>query len=314
MSEIYTSSATAETINRAIDNSMGLTTTDQGASAAGLIIKEDLRPIIQNVQDYTNPAVTKSISGAPPLSFHAIQAGIAWSIYGNTDTGVSVGTASDNLFDKTNADIYPSTNISTGLSRWSAYDGVAQTVRISCAANTTYAISIDPSLEQTVFRGLLINTDSVPTLDNPIIGTVVITSSDDNTAVFTTLSDTKYIVFQFTATIFDDAIDSLMLVTGSTPKPYEPYGVKVPITFNSVTYNAYISDYLRKSSGDDPVYDIMSSDGTILRAVNADGTAKEEPTTEAYTAPALTSLWGWNTFDVDTAVDPSNVIIRYKDT
>lgn len=314
MSEIYTSSATAETINRAIDNSMGLTTTEQGASAAGLIIKEDLRPIIQNVQDYTNPAVTKSISGAPPLSFHAIQAVIAWSIYGNTDTGVSVGTASDNLFDKTNADIYPSTNISTTLNRWSAYDGTGKTVRIPCSANTTYAISIDSAIEQNIFRVLIINTDSVPYPDNPVIGTTVISSSDDNTAVFSTLSDTKYIVLQFTATIFDSAIDSLMLVTGSTPKPYEPYGVRVPILFNSVAYDAYISDYLRKSSGDDPVYDIMSSDGTLLRAVNADGTAKEEPTTEAYTAPALTSLWGWNTFDVDTTVDPSNVIIRYKDT
>lgn len=314
MSEIYTSSATAETINRAIDNIMGLTTTEQGASAAGLIIKEDLRPIIQNVQNYTNPAVSKSISGAPPLSFHAVQAGIIWSIYGNTSTGVSVGTASDNLFDKGNADVYEQTNIVIADSQWNKYTGTGKTVRIAVEASTTYSISIDSSIETSVYRVLLISSDNVPVIGTGVYGTVAVSSSDDNTATFTTTSGTKYIIVQFSATVTDAAIDSLMLCTGSTPKPYEPYGVKVPIVFNSVTYTAYISDYLRKSSGDVHVYDVMSSDGSLIRAVNADGTAKEEPTTEAYTAPALTSLWGWNTFDVDTTVDPSNVTIQYKDT
>lgn len=314
MSEIYTSSATAETINRAIDNSMGLTTTEQGASAAGLIIKEDLRPIIQNVQDYTNPAVTKSISGAPPLSFHAVQAGIIWSIYGNTSVGVSVGTASDNLFDKTSADIYEQTNIGTDPAQWNKYTGTGKTLRIPVSASTAYAVSIGSAIETSVFRIISVSSADVPVLGTPVLGSLLVWTSEDNTATFTTPADAQYIVLQFTGTVFTDCVDSLMLVTGSTPKPYEPYGVKVPIVFNSVTYNAYISDYLRKSSGGDPVYDIMSSDGTLLRAVNADGTAKEEPTTEAYTAPALTSLWGWNIFDVDTAVDPSNVVIDYKDT
>lgn len=314
MSEIYTSSATAETINRAIDNSMGLTTTDQGASAAGLIIKEDLRPIIQNVQDYTNPAVSKSISGVPPLSFHAIHAGIAWSIYGNTDTGVSVGTSSDNIFDKDNADVYEQTNIVVADRQWNKYTGPGRTLRIPVSGSTAYAVSIDSTIEITVFRVLSISSEDIPTVGSPVYGTVLVSTSSDNTATFITGASDKYIIMQFNATLTDAAIDSLMLCTGSTPKPYEPYGVKVPIVFNSVTYNAYISDYLRKSSGDSPVYDIMSSDGYILRAVNADGTAKEEPTTEAYAAPALTSLWGWNAFDVNTAVDPSNVVIDYKDT
>lgn len=314
MSEIYTSSATAETINRAIDNSMGLTTTDQGASAAGLIIKEDLRPIIQNVQDYTNPAVTKSISGAPPLSFHAIQAGIIWSIYGNTDTGVSVGTASDNLFDKSNADVYEGTNVDTDLGKWNKYSGTGKTVRIAVSPSTNYALSIGSSIVTSVFRVLEISSSAIPDSGTPVLGNGLVSSSADNTATFATSADTLYIVLQFTAAVFDNCINTLMLCTGTTPKPYEPYGVKVPIIFNSVAYNTYISDYLRKSSGDDPVYDVMSSDGSLIRAVNADGTAKEEPTTEAYTAPALTALWGWNTFDVDTAVDPSNVVINYKDT
>ena len=142
---------------------------------------------------------------------------------------------SKNLFDKNNADIYPSTNISTSLSRWAAYEGIAQTVRIPCSANTTYAISIDSAIEQTIFRGLLINTDNVPAIESPVSGTVAISSSDDNTAVFTTLADTKYLVLQVSATVFNDAIDSLMLVAGSTPQTYEPYGY----TWNSIPYRKY---------------------------------------------------------------------------
>lgn len=132
---------------------------------------------------------------------------------------------SKNLFDKSNADIYPSTNISTvqGYERWAVYDGVAKTVRIPCSVSTTYAISIDSEIEQTVFRILLINTKSVPVADNPIYGTLIVSSSDDNTAVFETLSDTKYMVIQISSAVFNDAIDTLMLCTGNVPYAYEAY-------------------------------------------------------------------------------------------
>ena len=314
MSIVYNSSETAKTINRAIDNNQGTTTTEQGASAAGLIINEDLQNVVQCTAGYMNPFAVKTISGSPPVEFHAIDHElISWSISGNTDSGDSVGDKTANLFDKDNADIYPATNISTSLSRWSAYDGIAQTVRIPCSASTTYSISIDPDIEQTVFRGLLINTDNVPTLDTPVLGTVVISSSDDNTATFTTLSDTKYIVLQISATVFDAAIDSLMMVTGSTPQDYEHYGCRIPIICGNVTTNAYISDVLRKSTGDTPVYDIMYSDGTITRNVDTDGTPLETPTTESYTPVLISTIWGFNTFDVDTTVSPSSVTIEYYD-
>ena len=218
------------------------------------------------------------------------------------------------MFDKSNADVYENTNIVVADTQWNKYTGSAKTIRIPVSASTQYSVSIDSAIETAVFRVLAITTDDIPVIGTPVYGTVLVSSSSDNTATFTTGASAKYIIMQFTATVTEQAIDSLMLCTGSTPKPYEPYGVKVPIVFNSVAYTAYISDYLRKSSGDVPVYDVMSSDGSLIRAVNADGTAKEEPTTEAYTAPALTSLWGWNTFDVDTTVDPSYISIQYKDT
>lgn len=313
MSIVYNSSETAKTINRAIDNNQGNTTTEQGASAAGLIINEDLQNVVQCTNGYMNPFVIKSITGIPPVEFHAIQAGIAWSINGNTDTGVSVGTASDNLFDKDNADVYEQTNIVIADTQWNKYTGTGKTIRIPVSASTQYSVSIDSTIETSVFRVLAITSDDIPVIGTPVYGTVLVSSSADNTASFTTGAGVKYIIMQFTATVTDAAIDSLMLCTGSTPKPYEPYGVKIPIDFNNVTYTAYISDYLRKSSGDDPVYDVMHSDGYIVRAVNADGTAKEEPTTEVYTAPAMTSVWGWNAFDVDTTVSPSSVSIEYYD-
>jgi hypothetical protein len=134
---------------------------------------------------------------------------------------------SKNLFDKNNADIYPSTIVSTYPIQWAVHDGVAKPIRIPCLPNTRYAMSIDSELEQTIFRVLLISTDNVPEIGSPISGTLVVSSSADNTAVFTTRSNTKYLVFQVSASVFDDAIDSLMLVAGSQPLPYEPYDSEV---------------------------------------------------------------------------------------
>lgn len=313
ISVIYNSADTAETINRAIDNSMGTTTTSQGAVSDGLIIKEDLKPIIQNVQTYLNPFVDKTISGTPPLTFHSVQATIDWSIWGNSSSGNYVGELSENLFDKSNADIYDASNVDTDIEKWNKYTGTGKTVRIPVLPSTNYAISIDTNIETTVFRVLELNTSDVPVIGTPVTGHTLVTSTSDNTATFTTAADTLYIVLQFTAAVFTDCINTLMLCTGTTPKPYEPFGVNIPIKFNGNTYNTYISDYLRKSDGETPVYDVMMSDGTIIRAVNSDGTEKETPTTETYTPPVLTAIWGYNNFDVDTTVSPANVTINYQD-
>ncbi len=313
MSNIYPSADTAETVNRAVKNVQGTTTTADGAAADGLIINENLKPIIQNVTTYINPTVTKTDTGEPPLSFHAIDGLLIWSISGNVDTGVYVGEPSDNLFDKNNADVYENTNIVPADSQWNKYTGTGKTIRIPVLASTQYSLSIDNTIETSVFRVLSITTDDIPVIGTPVNGTLLISSSTDNTATFTTGSGVKYIIVQFTATVTEQAINTLMLCTGSTPKPYEPFGVIIPIELNGVTSNVFISDYLRKSTGDTPVYDIMNSDGTITRNVNSDGTPAVTPTTETYTAPELYTIWGWNLFDVDTTVSPSSVSVTYKD-
>lgn len=301
MSVIYTSADTAETVNRAVKNVQGTTTTTDGAAADGMIINENLKPIIQNVTTYTNPTVVKTDTGEPPLTFHSVQAVIDWSIWGNTSTGNYVGEVSMQLWDGN----YKS-NWGVNVASKSVFltdDRYA--IIIPVENNTDYTISRSAVGDSTYFvYGLSID---IPD-DNTVFEYC---ERFDNTALSQTVNsrECSYLVVFYGAAISPHT----MVNSGTTPKPYEPYGVNIPIKFNGTTYNTYISDYLRKSDGDTSVYDVMMSDGTIIRAVNSDGTAKETPTTETYTAPELFTIWGWNVFDVDTTVSPSNVSVTYKD-
>ena len=132
---------------------------------------------------------------------------------------------SKNLFDKSNADVYESTNIVVADNQWNKYTGTGKTLRIAVAASTKYSISIASSIETSVFRVLAIASEDIPVIGTPVYGTNLITSSTDNTATFTTTASTKYIILQFSANIFDNAIDSLMLVNGGVPYAYEAYNV-----------------------------------------------------------------------------------------
>lgn len=132
---------------------------------------------------------------------------------------------SKNLFDKSTADIYEGTNVGTDEAKWNKYSGTGKTIRIAVSPSTTYSVSIDSSIETVVFRALLISTNATPESGSPVAGTSVISSSTDNTGTFTTAEDTLYIVMQFTAAIFDDCVDSLMLVSGNVPYSYEAYNV-----------------------------------------------------------------------------------------
>lgn len=132
---------------------------------------------------------------------------------------------SKNLFDKSNADVYEATNIVVADSQWNKYSGTGKTLRIAVAASTTYSISIASNIETNIFRVLAISSDNIPVVGTGVYGTNLITSSDDNTATFTTTASTKYIILQFSANVLDNAIDSLMLVNGGVPYTYEEYNV-----------------------------------------------------------------------------------------
>lgn len=130
---------------------------------------------------------------------------------------------SKNLFDKTNADVYEQANITNA--QWVKYTGTGKTIRIPVSEITEYSVSIDSAIETSVFRILAITTDDIPVIGTPVDGTILTSSSADNTATFTTTVSTKYIILQFSANIFDNAIDSLMLVNGGVPYDYEEYNV-----------------------------------------------------------------------------------------
>ena len=78
---------------------------------------------------------------------------------------------------------------------------------------------------------------------------------------------------------------NIMLNSGSTAKPYEPPGYKIPVTCGDVTTDVYI--------GDSPLYDgdsiSMSDTGIVIPTVR-----------------------GKNILTVDTTVQPSEVYIKYK--
>lgn len=132
---------------------------------------------------------------------------------------------SKNLFNKQNADIYEATNVDSELAKWNKYTGTGKTIRIAVSPSTTYSISIESNIETTVFRVLLVATNATPEIGTPVMGSTAVASSTDNTGTFTTAADTQYIVMQFTAAVFDDCVNSLMLVNDSVPYNYEAYGV-----------------------------------------------------------------------------------------
>ena len=307
MSIVYNSTETAKTINRAIDNNQGTTTTDQGASADGLIIKEDLQNVVQCTAGYMNPFVVKTISGEPPLEFHAVDKQLkSWSISGNTEEGVSVGTACNNLFDKDNtttADGYTPDNYIKNDGTYGNNTAYDTSVYIALQPSTKYTLSFSDQMTVYAPSLCLYNSSKVFSRGITYNGLHEITFTTSATEVYVRISINKTYASTF------------MLNIGETALPYEPYyaGYAIPIECGNITTTAYISDVLRKSSGETPVYDIMYSDGTITRNVDTDGTPLETPTTESYTPVTISTIWGYNTFDVDTTVSPSTVTIEYYD-
>ena len=93
--------------------------------------------------------------------------------------------------------------------------------------------------------------------------------------------------------------------------PYEPYGYKIPISFNQTTYNIYITEPLRKSLDGSNVYDELSSNGTLTRRVDENGDALATPTTEQVTVPTLTTTGTPEQFNVLTTLAPSEVSLTY---
>ena len=150
---------------------------------------------------------------------------------------VGCGVRTGNLFDYTE---YVGTYMANaGL--WE-YTGTTGTVfRIPCTENTLYTLSLNKTFSLSVYRIATVDTDAVPTLNNPITVTdIVRRTSAINLYSFTTPAGAKYILFQVNASIAGEVANATMLNLGSTALPYEPYGVKLPLTVNTTEYPIYL--------------------------------------------------------------------------
>jgi hypothetical protein len=118
---------------------------------------------------------------------------------------------------------------------------------------------------------------------------------------FTTPANAAYIRI----TISKPDIDTTIINEGSTAKPYEPYGYKIPILTNQTTTNIYIGDNPLRKSLDGTAYDTLDSNGTLTQRVDSDGSVLATPIVSQITVPSIPTVDGANTITVDTTVQPS---------
>ena len=221
-----------------------------------------------------------------------------WTIYGNTSVGQSVGEKTANLFDNiVESGYYNDSGVLTpDASTGHSVDYIAVDSTTFTISNLWYNPGFMPAFAVYEWDA---NKEWLRRSNRQY-------PPESNTITFSIGNDTKYITLQIATTHGD-----IMLNTGETALPYEPYGYKLPVIIGSTTTNIYISDVLRMSSGADPVYDVMSSTGVITRNVDTDGSPLPTPTTESFTAPTLATVAGSQSFTIDTTVKPSSVSLTY---
>ena len=120
--------------------------------------------------------------------------------------------------------------------------------------------------------------------DELAIGSVTYNSSRQLLVVeygqITIPAGTSYVAFRSLS-----ATENLMLNQGGTVLPYEPYGYKIPIICGGETTNIYLNEPLGENESIS-----MSDTGVSIPTIN-----------------------GSNTLGIDTAIQPSNMYIEYKE-
>lgn len=132
--------------------------------------------------------------------------------------------------------------------------------------------------------------------------------------VITISSNTNAAYIRFTYYIGDPLEDTsqTMLNIGSTAKPFEPYGYKLPIVSGNTTTNIYLSEPLRKI-GD--YADTIAADGTVTRQIKKivfNGTENwqgADNTSSKYLADIVDYKVGNETICVSTHYNGTNNIV-----
>lgn len=245
------------------------------------------------------------LSGTPPLSFTAKGKPLtAWSITGNTvQNGTptpenpvevqAVGDKTSNLLNFEDLIAAPSGKIPskdfTFPHLLTLY--LKPNTTYTCASSGTGSTTSSPADLNRSLYFCSSNEHNSVNVNNPVTYT-----TDSTGQVFIGFIDSRTNAQQYL-----NKTAYIWLNVGSAPLPYEPYGYKIPVVTSAdgtepITTPIYLPT---------PLYsgEVMRSDGTITRS---DGT------TETFTAPQIPTLNGTTVIDVDTAVKPESMTIKYR--
>jgi len=232
-----------------------------------------------------------TITGVPPISFRSDGSPlISWSMLGNgrqegTPTPEFVGVRTGNLFDKSTAQLGYRVSVS----------GVVRQEDTACS------------------DFIFVHGKTFLYASNKSTGTNFYFFKEDKTLLSYVNAFNAEIpsdAFYVRVNLDKTAVDTYMLNDGSTALPFEPYGYKISIVCAGQTTKIYIGDPLRKAIDGTNAVDVLSSAGTITRAVDADGNALATPTTQTIDVPpAIQTVRGSNVLTVDTNLQPSSVSI-----
>ena len=244
------------------------------------------------------------IEGSLPLTFTGKGKDLKnYRIYGNTESGESVGDRTANLF----ANLWKKGYIRADNGREEQTDGFICSVFFPVEYGHTYSISRNISAGYDNIRGYRDDESFIGAGTEVCDVTNPFPNGATKIGAFTvTNENVAFIRFNDSA---NDLDMKYMIVDGTyteqTMPSYEPYGYRVPVTVtngtDTETTNLYLPEPI-KMVGDEAEY----IDYKEQKQHFADGTSVD------VTLPALPTLSGTNTLSVGTEVQPSKVEIKGK--
>lgn len=228
---------------------------------------------------------SNAITGVPPLTFVSNGENLVdYRIYGATG---GVGDKTDNLWNEkatTDTDEYinASGNIVTGV----AGDRFLY-LKVNVSPSTNYVFKWTENVLGTDNNTAYIRISEY-TQSNGFIRRVLrnCSAQTGNAFLFYTGNNTTYIDVRIDSETSSRGqhLSGIMIVSGNTaPTSYEPYGYKIPVVCGDTTTNIYLDKPLRENESIS-----MSDTGVSIPTIN-----------------------GTNILTVDTAVQPSNMYIKY---
>ena len=194
---------------------------------------------------------TRTIEDELPLNYRNIEDNDStldnYRIYGNTVGGESVGDRTGNLFDE-NSDSVPGFINDDGYITQAGNPITTYDYTNVTPAENYYIKICGKMSEMVMLRKIRI---AYYSQDKRFLSRVVLERLDNGTT-FETPNNCYYIRLSI-----DDGNTNIMLNTGSTPLPYEPYGYKVPVTISNDTDTLTTPIYLPepiKMVGDEAEY------------------------------------------------------------